>query len=152
MQIVKAGDDGAFRAEFADESKCQGEHLTRSPSTRHGELGERLERGQRADVALSLDLTDQIHERCERDRVPTDLHATTEIQRCGRESRRLKQQRRFPDSWVAADEHHPWLAFGGSLDRTLEHGELIVASHDRVISATTSHHSEVLLGGRLAVR
>ena len=88
---------------------------------------------------LSLDLTDQIDQGSERDRVPADVHTATEIQVCARESCRLVEQRGLANAWVTADQHDPWLTLGGSRHGALKHRQLVVASDDRVVTVTDSH-------------
>jgi hypothetical protein len=92
-----------------------------------------------ADVALSLELTDQIDQGRQRDRVPADVHIATEIQLCAGVACGLRQQRGLTDPRVAADQHDPWLTFGGSRYGTLKHRKLGVASYDRVHTVTASH-------------
>ena len=53
VEIVEADDDGAVRAQLADEFERQGEHVTDAPAAGCRQLAERLERAQPADVARS---------------------------------------------------------------------------------------------------
>ena len=130
---------GPSAAQLADEPKRQDEHVTDPPSAGCRQLAERLERVQPADVAPSLDLTDQIDQGSERDRVPADVHTATEIQLCASASCRLEEQRGLTDAWVTADQHDPWLTLGGSRHGALKHRQLVVASDDRVVTVTASH-------------
>jgi hypothetical protein len=96
---------------------------------------------QLADLARSLDLTDQIDHGSERDRVPADVHTATQIQLCASEPCRLGQQRGLTDPRISAYQHDPWLTFGGSRHGTRKHRKLGVASYDRVHTVTASHRT-----------
>jgi hypothetical protein len=95
---------------------------------------------QLAGVAPSLDLTEQVDQGSERERLPVDVHTATEIQLCARESCRLGEQCGLADAGVTADQNDPWLAFGGSRHRLREQPQLVVASDDRVLT-DTSHRA-----------
>ena len=141
LEIVEADDGGALRAQLADEPEGQDEHVAGSPCARCRQLAERLERGQLADLAPSLHLTEEIDQGSERDRLPADVNAATDVPRRASTSRGLRQQRGLPDAWITADEHDPWLTPSRPRHRALEHSELVVPSDDRVRNASASHGS-----------
>ena len=146
VEIVEADDNGAVRSQFTDQLERQREHVAHTTCAGCCQLAQRLERVQLADVALSLNLTDQLDQRRDRDRVPADVHTATQIQPCASTTGRLEQQRRLADPSVTADQHDPRQTFGGSRHGTLKHRHLGVASHDRVHAVTACHRPRSIPG------
>ena len=141
VEIVEADDDGGLRSQLADEPERQDEHVTGAPCPGCRQLAERLQRVQVGDVAPSLDVSDQIDQGRERDRLPADVHTATEEELRASTSCSLGQQRGLPDTRLTADQHHPRLTFSRPRHGPLEHRKLVVPTDDRMCNATASHRS-----------
>jgi hypothetical protein len=139
VEIIEGDDDRCLGAQFTEKFKRQREDVPPAATLGGRELDELPEGRQRLRFTASLNLSDQVDERSERDGVTADVQAAAGEQVGARPSGSFGQQRGLADAGISAQQQGGWFTRCRETDGAFEESELVVASDDRLVLSLTWH-------------